>query len=655
MLSPWPSPCAAPPSTVDLDDAAEASEFLAWLADDHFTFIGYCEYQPVESAEGDIVVPVEGSQLGLARRRTPDPEVRYRPRAPFVLTLTKAPERSTVHRTVQLDYVGVKRFDANGSVVGECGFTGLYTASVYSESTSVVPVLRRKVAIVLDRAGLPRKVTTAVLSCTSSRRFLATSCSVSPSTSCSTSPPGSSASGERRRLRVFVSRDELGQFVSCLVYLPREQYTTLVRMRVLSALQEAFGGTDADFTVLVSDAPLARLHVIVKTSGGASAVDAAGIDTPALEARLTRLVRAWLDDLRDALIAARGEEAGLDTLRAWAEAFPASYQFDVAARDAVDDIAVLETLAVPGDLRVRVVRDGDKARVHVKLYRSGTALVLSDVMPLLAHLGVTVIDERPYEVTPTSAAACWIYSFSVAASPDDPLTDPQAQARVADLFIGVCAGDIENDGLNRLVLGAGLSAREVVVVRALCKYLRQAGLRITEEYLATTLAANPTIAKLAVDLFTARFDPDSPHGATVERITADLAAAIDAVASLDEDRILRALVGVVRAATRTNAYQRDRSGAPKAYLSVKLDPTQLEILPAPRPRHEIWVYSPRVEGVHLRAGDIARGGIRWSDRREDFRTEVLGLMKAQTVKNAVIVPVGAKGGFVVKRPIAAGW
>ncbi len=448
--------------------------------------------------------------------------------------------------------------------------------------------------------------------------------------------------GLRRRVRLFVSRDRVGCFVSCLVYLPRDRYTTPVRRQVVDALCAAYGGDTADFTVLVTEEVMARLHVVVSTPTGAPEVDAL-----ALETQLAALAREWADDLHDAFVDALGEELGVERHRAWRHAFPPAYEDEVAAADAVRDVAVLEHLDPAGDLQLRLEPPNGEAVAHIKLYRAGGPLVLSDVMPLLEHLGVTVVDEHPYEIAAPDGPR-GIYSFGVVAAAGDPLADPATQTRVADVFLGVWAGTVENDGLNRLVLHAGLEVRDVVIVRALCQYLRQAGVRFTDAYLADTLHDNAEVVRLIVARFHARLDPGRPRldpgSESLEAsLDAELGRAIDAVASLDADRILRALWQVVGATVRTNAYRGE------AHLACKFDPTALEFLPRPKPQHEIWVASPSVEGVHLRAGDIARGGIRWSDRREDFRTEVLGLMKAQTVKNAVIVPVGAKGGFYVKR------
>ncbi len=629
---------ASPPPTADVADVSEATTYLEWLADDHFTLVAAVRADPGGRT-------VSGSQLGVARLRPMfrRPMFREEPAAdagePFVLALTKALERSTVHRDVPLDLVAVRRFSADGRVVGEDRFLGLYTANVYSQPVAEVPVLRRKAAQVFARSGFAPaghdgRALAHVLDTYPRDELFRLSV-----TELAELAVGIVQMGQRRRVRLFVSRDHRGGFVSCLVYLPRDRYTTPVRVQVVDALRRAFGGSDVDYTALVTESVMARLHVVVATPDGALAPDVA-----ALEASLGRLVRAWIDDLRDALVDVRGEEDGLDVFRQWTHAFPVAYQFDVAARAAVDDLAILDGLDPAGDLEIRLVPPADGRVARIKLYRSGTALVLSDVMPLLEHLGVTVVDERPYEITAPDGRARWIYSFGVRAAEGDPLRDPEAQARVADVFLGVWAGTIESDGLNRLVLGAGLAARDVVIVRSLCQYLRQAGVRFTDAYLADTLVANPEAVRLTVALFHERLDPDRPRDrASVEQLEADLGRAIDAVASLDADRILRSLWHLVSAIVRTNAY------LPRAYLAVKLDPEALEFLSAPRPHHEIWVASPSVEGVHLRAGDIARGGIRWSDRREDFRTEVLGLMKAQTVKNAVIVPVGAKGGFVVKR------
>ena len=651
----------APPATADAGDVTEAVTYLEWLADDHFTLVA-------AGSAGADGRRVAGTELGVARHR---PMFREGPSAdgdePFVLAMTKALERSTVHRDVPLDSVGVRRFGPDGAVVGEERFLGLYTANVYSQSVASIPVLRRKAALVFERSGFEpeghdgRALAHVLESYPRDELFRL---SVNELAELAVAIVHM---GQRRRVRLFVSRDHQGCFVSCLVYLPRDRYTTQVRLQIVEALRAAFGGSEADYTALVTESVMARLHIVVSTADGAS-----DTDVRALEAELGRLVRTWSDDLRDALVEAKGEEHGLDTFRRWMHAFPAAYQSDISARVAVADLTLLEALDPDGDLEIRLVAPADGQVARIKLYRSGSALVLSDVMPLLEHLGVTVVDERPYTISAPGGAASdgtapdgtapdrqarWIYSFGVRAGEGDPLRDAEVQARVAEVFLGVWAGTIESDGLNRLVLGAGLGARDVVIVRALCQYLRQAGVRFTGAYLADVLVANPEAVRLTVALFHARLDPDRAHppdDAEVATLTAVLGKAIDAVASLDADRILRSLCQVVLAVVRTNAYRSCDDLPPDRplprHLAVKLDPRMLPFLPAPRPQHEIWVASPDVEGVHLRAGDIARGGIRWSDRREDFRTEILGLMKAQTVKNAVIVPVGAKGGFVLKRP-----
>jgi glutamate dehydrogenase len=645
----------SPPPTADADEVLEAATFLEWIADDHFTFIGACTYQLDDRSGDGTLHCMPGSELGIVRRRSMGERPDGFARQAFVLTLTKAAERSTVHRAARLDSVGVKRFDDRGAVIGEDRFVGLYTANVYSQSTTTVPVLRRKVARVLSQAGLPPKghdgrALVHILETFPRDELFRLSVD-----ELSTITMGILLMGARRRVRLFVSRDQLGSFASCLVYLPRDRYTTLVRVGIVDALRRAFRATDVDFNVLVTDDVMARLHLVVSSPASVAAVD-----VDALEDELATIARTWADDFRDALVRARGEEVGLDLYRTWVDAFPVSYQFDVPATDAVIDLAILERLDPAGDLELRLeeprFEDGHASDgvVRAKLYRSGSALVLSDMMPLLEHLGVTVVDERPFEIGAPGRSPRWIYAFGMHAGRGEPLRGAHVQARVAELFLGVWAGDIENDGLNRLVLRCGLTARDIVLVRALCRYLRQAGVRFTEAYLADTLAANPLATELVVDLFHTRLDPDrSRDEEAVSRITTELTVTIDAVVGLDADRILRALMHAVLAIVRTNAYQRRHDGTTKPYVAFKLDPMQLDFLPAPRPAHEIWVYAPHVEGIHLRAGDIARGGIRWSDRREDFRTEILGLMKAQTVKNSVIVPVGAKGGFVVKQPDGA--
>jgi glutamate dehydrogenase len=621
---------AAPPDGVTPEETAEVVTYLDWLADDHFTFVAAVRVD----ADGVLVA---GSELGVARRRPLFDRADADPSPAGLLTLTRARARSTVHRDVPLDSVTVRILHADGTTGRELRLLGLYTANVSTDSVEWIPVVRHKVAAVLARSGFApdghdgRALAHVLATYPRDELFRLATDELAELALAIT------AMGLRRRVRLFVSHDRTGCFVSCLVYLPRDRYTTPVRQQVVDLLCASYGGDTADFTVLVSEEVMARLHVVVGTPAGVPEVDAA-----ALEARLASVARDWVDDLHDAFVDARGEEPGIDAFRHWRHAFPPGYQDDVPATAAVHDVAVLEHLDPAGDLQVRLEPPVGERPAHIKLYRAGGALVLSDVMPLLEHLGVTVVDEHPYEIAAPDGPR-GIYSFGFVATVGDPLADPATQARVAEVFLGVWAGTVENDGLNRLVLHAGLEVRDIVIVRGLCQYLRQAGVRFTDAYLADTLRDNAEVVRLLVARFHARLDPagarDDAREASLDE---ELAGAIDAVASLDADRILRALWQVVRATVRTNAYRDE------AHLACKFDPTALDFLPKPRPQHEIWVASPSIEGVHLRAGDIARGGIRWSDRREDFRTEVLGLMKAQTVKNAVIVPVGAKGGFYVK-------
>jgi glutamate dehydrogenase len=646
-----------PPPSIAAADLDEAVAFFEWLVADHVTFVGAREYRIVGTGADARLEPVLDTALGVARRRPlPDPgAVGATLHQAYVLALTKAGAASTVHRAAQLDEVRIRRFDDRGMAIGEWRIVGLYTAQVYSDSVTRIPVVRRKVATIV--ADTPTGLAAH------DERALANVLETLPREEVFRLPVeelaelarGVAAVGERRRVRLFASPDEFGRFVSCLVYLPRDRYTTRVRTAIVDALTAAFGATSSDLSVLVGESVMARLHVVLglplpERDGTSTVASRSTPDVEVLEAGLVDITRAWVDDLRDALQAVRGEEAGLDAFRRWGAAFPPAYQGDVAPEDAAADLAVLESLDPEGDLQIRLNRDGTGMGVaRLELYRSGTPLVLSDVMPVLDQLDVVVIDERPYEIVPMGApSACWIYSFGIRAVSGDPLDVPQLRERVAELFLGVWSGDIENDALNRLVIAAGLTPREVVTVRALTKYLHQAGVRFTEITLATALVGNPSVTRRVVELFGARLDPGSTLDAAL--VEAELVAEIDAVVSLDDDRILRALTAVARAVVRTNAFLPDRALGDR--LAVKLDPTSLDFLPRPRPVHEIWVYCPRVEGVHLRGGDVARGGIRWSDRRDDFRTEVLGLMKAQTAKNAVIVPVGAKGGFVVKRPPA---
>jgi glutamate dehydrogenase len=649
------------PPPVATDDVAEASALLDWMNDDHFTFLGYRVYELHTEDDGDVLSSLAGSGLGILRvggqkpispsfAQLP-PEVRHRAREPNLLNLTKANARATVHRPAYLDYVGIKCFDEEG-VSGERRFLGLYTHTTYRASPWEIPVLRRKVQNVVDRSGfLPgghdHKALVEILESYPRDELFQIG-----EDELYDNALAILHLGERRRLRLFVRRDPFGRFFSCLVYLPLEHYNTGVRRKIEHILKDAFHGVSVDFSARISESVLARLHVIVHTDPRATRE----FDVADVERRLAEATRTWSDELHDALIEQLGEERGATLSQRYGDAFPPAYRDDFTPRVAVADIQRIERLEPDGDLDLSLYLplESPAGQLAFKLFRSGRPILLSDVLPLLENMGTRVTDERPYEVKPANGAPVWIYDFGLDYGEEVELQADRVRQIFQDAFAQTWRGAVENDGFNRLVLGAELTWREVGLLRAIAKYLRQAGSTFSQAYMEQTLARNPKLARLLVELFRLRFEPPRSEGleAKVHEFAREIDAGLDAVESLDEDRILRSFLSVIRAMLRTNYFQVTEAGQPKPYLSFKLDPAGIPDLPAPRPMFEIFVYAPRTEGVHLRAGPVARGGIRWSDRREDFRTEILGLMKAQTVKNAVIVPTGAKGGFVLKRPPA---
>jgi glutamate dehydrogenase len=646
------------PPPADPADIEEARALLEWLSDDHFTFLGYREYDLV-SQDGETGLRVRGDTgLGILRGKpgrefTPlKPKAVELARGPQPLVVTKANSRATVHRPSYLDYIGVKRFDSDGKVVGERRFLGLFTHFAYQESPQRIPLVRGKIQAVLERAAFPphshdAKALTEIL-----ESYPRDSLFQTGTDELFEIAIGILGVGERQRLRLFVRADPLDRFVACLVLIPRDRFNTQSRERVGEILTEAFGGSHLDWSLQLSESVLVRVHYIVHCPEGVPG----DVDIKELEQRLARAIRAWTDDLRVALIDHLGEEGGSRMFSRYQSAFPPAYRDDRRAGEAVTDIGRLEDLPANGGPIISLYRPARQKgnAVRCKLY-SSTGVALSDVLPTFEHMGAQVVDERPYEIKPADDEPMWIYDFGLRCEIEEL---ERAREPFEQAFLAVRAGWLEDDGLNALVLQAGLTGREITVLRAVAKYLRQAGVAFSDAYMERTMIAHPDIARLLLKLFVARFDPSAPDEKMAERLGRAIEMAVDSIPSLDEDRILRSFLQVIWAITRTNYFRSEgpgpAEGLERTFLSFKLDPTEIQLLPLPRPRFEIFVYSPRVEGVHLRGGKVARGGLRWSDRPEDFRTEILGLMKAQMVKNALIVPVGSKGGFVVKCPPSEG-
>ncbi|NVJ59292.1 MAG: NAD-glutamate dehydrogenase [Gammaproteobacteria bacterium] len=641
------------------DKRQETLDFLKWISGHHFTLLAYTSYDLKKEGEKTYLVPKKKSNLGLSTLELWEPRKYSLSDMPkgaqrlildntTSLVLTKLSAISTVHRPAHIDYVGIKRFDEMGNVVGEDRFLGLYTSAAYNVNPMSIPVLREKIQAVLDCSGLPQgshdaKVLRNILETYPRDELFQISIHDLLGTAM-----GVMHIKERSLIRLFVRRDPYGRFFSCLVYVPREIYTTKLRLKVTNILADTFhSSAEIKFTTTFSESILARIQFTVPVENA----EQISFDLHSIERELMEAARSWEDNIGDALKAEFGEAQGVRLTNMYGEAFPSGYREETIPQTAVLDVHHLESLSPERPLSMLLYRPQEDSEgiLKFKLFHRDQPTPLSEVLPMLENMGLQVLGETPHKVEVKGRAVRWIMDFSMTHPSSDLVLD-EVKAKFQEAFMETWNGNAENDGFNRLVLSAGIDWRQTSILRAYAKYLWQIGFTFSQSYIEETLAKYPAISRKLVEYFIAKFDPSIERSnENLKTIKSDIAEMLDQVSNLDEDKILNRYLRVMDATLRTNFFQVGKDGEVKTYISFKLNPKKIPEVPLPIPMFEIFVYSPRVEGVHLRGGKVARGGLRWSDRREDFRTEVLGLVKAQQVKNTVIVPVGSKGGFVCKK------
>ncbi|WP_406667773.1 NAD-glutamate dehydrogenase [Gallaecimonas sp. GXIMD1310] len=643
---------------VSEEEREEVDAFLKWVNDHNFTLMGY-RYYEIKPVKGDYELrPDSESSLGLMRASTKAHKRRLsalgesaweEALSPHLLVLTKTNSKSRVHRPAYIDYIGIKRFDAKGQVVGEDRFIGLYAASVYNNSAMQIPLIRQKLQRIMEQSGFTAgshayKALLNILETYPRDELIQ-----AKEDELMQVGLGVLQMQERDKTRLFIRKDVFGRYYSCMVYVTKERYNTQLRIDTQKILAQALGSSEeVEFTTYFSESALCRTHYIVRVKDTEK-----DINVKEIEANLIEAARSWEDKLESALLSLHGEANGKKLSRRYLQAFPRSYKEEVLPSTAAVDIAQLEAINDQHQLGMLFYRPqefSNQRMVKLKLFHKDQPIYLSDVMPMLENMGLRIIGERPYEVRTSEGNRCWVLDFYMEHVGSNVLNLEESQHRFQDAFARIWSGDFEDDGFNKLVLGAGLTGREVVILRAYAKYMRQIGSSFSQSYIEETLIRYPLIAQMLVQLFIKRFDAKKPAAEkTLEKMIGQINDELENVSNLDDDRIIRSYVELISATLRTNYFQKHEDGTEKSYISFKMKPDMISEMPLPLPAFEIFVYSPRVEGVHLRGGKVARGGLRWSDRREDFRTEVLGLVKAQQVKNTVIVPVGAKGGFVCKK------
>ncbi len=645
------------PPPLDPADVAESKDFLRWLISNNFTFLGSRDYKLIGNETNRALQVIPGSGLGVLRDETSStvsrryaelpPQARKLALSKNVLIIAKTNTRSTVHRMAYTDYIGVKRFNDQGEIIGERRFVGLYTSSAYHSSPQQIPFLRHKVAMVLQELHFPPDSHNGKEAVNILETLPRDDLFQAPFEDLVKLTMGILHLQERKRVRLFLRKDSYGRYFSCLVYVPREIFNTELCLAMQDVLMQSLQGIESSFTSYFSDSVLARIHFLIRVNP----TTAVEYDEHKIEEKVISIARTWSDELKTELLTTFGEAEGLKYYAKYAKAFPASYTEYYDTNTAINDISHMELLTKDNPLGMLFYKAVNKTpSLRLKLFHAEHPIALSDVLPTLENMGLRVIGERPHEIIFKDGKIIWINDFDVVYVKGKEVDVDSVRDIFQDAFAHIWFRSAEDDGFNRLVLEAQLTWRETAVLRAYTKFLRQTGFTFSQTYIEQALVSNSEIAKNLIELFKLRYSPeftDATRPDTTDLIT-NIEQALDEVSSLDEDRILRKILEVILATLRTNYFQKTIAGSDKDYISFKFNPAAIADLPLPRPQYEIFVYSPRVEGVHLRGGKVARGGIRWSDRREDFRTEVLGLMKAQQVKNSVIVPVGAKGGFFPK-------
>lgn len=637
------------------DIIKEAKAFVKWIINNNFTFLGMADYEYDENHE---LQRIPDSVLGLAKTKpysitkTVDGENNGCTKdvcdTNALIWMQQLNEISTVHRPSRPYCIATKQYDKKGKEVGERRFYGLFTSVAYHSSPDEIPLIRIKVQNVIARAGFAYydhngRTLFNILE-TYPRDELFQSSEDDLLDICM----GIMQLQERRRVSLFIRKDYYNRYLSCLIYVPRERFNSDLREKMSDILMDAFGGDHVDFMTRFSESILARIHLMIYLPHGA---EIPAFDPKHLEDLIAEAGRTWTDELYEALLDHFGEATAVSLYEKYKDAFPAGYQEVYSARTAVHDIEHLEALKDKGDIGMNLHRPVEQMNGFVcfKLYLHSEAIPLSDALPLLEHMGFKVFAERSNEIR-VKQHNLWVSEFSLESCDHKLMEIDQVKNNFQEAFARTWRGDAESDNFNTLVLTAGLNWREASLMRAYAKYFTQIGFRFSQSYIEETLILYPQVVKKLVQLFHHYFDPEKAGQENIiEDINNDILKSIDAVSNLDQDRILRCYLATIHATLRTNFYQFAESRDHKSYISFKIKSKEIPEVPLPHPAFEIFVYSPIVEGVHLRGGKVARGGLRWSDRREDFRTEILGLMKAQQVKNAVIVPTGAKGGFVPKQ------
>ncbi len=644
---------------LDSAEVAEARDYLRWLINNNFTFLGARDYRLIGNGTNRALQIVPDSSLGVMRDDTTSatsksysklpPQAQKMALSNDILIIAKTNTRCTVHRDTYTDYIGIKRFNEKGELIGERRFIGLYTSTAYHSSPRQIPFLRRKVAKVLEDLGYPpdshdgKEAVHILETLPRDDLFQASQTELLDITQKILHLK------ERKVTRLIIRKDAFARYYSILVYVPREVFDTDLAVAIQDILMTDLKGVECNFTTYFSDSVLARIHYLIRVNPA----EEADYDANALEAKIICATRSWMDDLRDQAVATFGEVLGITYFNKYKRAFTASYRENYSSSEAVKDIEAIESLTKDKTLAMifKSVHIRGRDLLSLKLFHADQIIILSDVMPIIENMGLRVIGERPHEIMLQDGKQIWVNEF-IMDYPGHVIDINGIHDTFAEAFTKIWFNEAENDGFNKLVFRANLTWQEIALLRAYAKYLRQTGFTFSQQYIESALMNNADISKSLVQLFVLRFDPSYQiqEKNDTQELLSMIDKGLDSVASLDEDRILRRFLEVIQATLRTNYFQKDKDNQSKSYLSFKFDPTAISDLPLPLPKFEIFVYSPRVEGVHLRAAKVARGGLRWSDRREDFRTEVLGLMKAQQVKNTVIVPEGAKGGFVLKTP-----